>query len=196
MTSFLRLTMRNQWPRRGKSSSSALRSSKATLHLQDSWRLKYFTSFPWGGTESEELRQISRNTPEQNGFKTCEINSHRKVHLQNHVSLLLAHEDPWHHDKASLHHCWQRLQQLIYNIFCPFGCLHVLRMFVWTHGGQRSLQRLPTATGRLSCSNVQTYKTSCSLLKLSYSTNNKVSSHKWSTKSFHFSIFEVILLYA
>lgn len=59
VTSFLRLTMRNQWPRRGKSSSSALRSSKATLHLQDSWRLKYFTSFPWGQTETEELRQIS-----------------------------------------------------------------------------------------------------------------------------------------
>lgn len=49
VTSFLRLTMRNQWPRRGKSSSSAHRSSKATLHLQDSWRLKYFTSFPCGG---------------------------------------------------------------------------------------------------------------------------------------------------
>lgn len=46
VTSFLKLTMRNQWPRRGKSSSSALRSSKATLHLQDSWRLKYFTNFP------------------------------------------------------------------------------------------------------------------------------------------------------
>lgn len=45
-TSFLKLTMRNQWSRRGKSSSSALRSSKATLHLQDSWRLKYFTNFP------------------------------------------------------------------------------------------------------------------------------------------------------
>lgn len=47
VTSFLKLTMRNQCPRRGKSSSSALRSSKATLHLQDSWRLKYFTNFPW-----------------------------------------------------------------------------------------------------------------------------------------------------
>ncbi|TNN45389.1 hypothetical protein EYF80_044410 [Liparis tanakae] len=46
VTSFLRFTMRNQCPRRGKSCSSSLRSSKATLHLQDSWRLKYFTNFP------------------------------------------------------------------------------------------------------------------------------------------------------
>lgn len=54
---------------------------------------------------------------------------------------------------GKLHHCWQNLQQLIYNIFCPFvtsGSLLVLPMFVWTHGAQRSLQQLPTAANGYS----------------------------------------------
>lgn len=65
VTSFLKLTMRNQWPRRGKSSSSALRSSKATLHLQDSWRLKYFTNFPW---VEERQKQWDDASPDQTPF--------------------------------------------------------------------------------------------------------------------------------
>lgn len=76
VTSFLKLTIRNQCPRRGKSSSSVLRSSKATLHLQDSWRLKYFTNFPW---EWEKYRDTHTQTNNQRGTEYKDLERQRQL---------------------------------------------------------------------------------------------------------------------
>ena len=53
-TSFRTSTIRNQCRSWGKPSSSALRSCRATFFLQDSCRLKYFTSLLCGETQRTE----------------------------------------------------------------------------------------------------------------------------------------------
>lgn len=135
---------------RGEGSPPAQRSAPlrplCTYRTAGGWSTS--PASPEDGQKQRSWGKSVRNTPEQNGLKTCEIKSQGKLHLQNNVSLPLAHDDPWHRNTASPHHCWQKLQQLTYNILCPFGTsgsLHVLSMFVWTHGAQRILQRPPTA---------------------------------------------------
>lgn len=121
----------------GKGSPPARRSAPlrplCTYRTAGGWSTS--PASPEDGQKQRSWGKSVRNTSEQNSLKTCEIKSQGKLHLQNHVRLRLAHNEPWPHDTASPHHCWQKHQQLIHNIFCPFvtsGTLHVLPM--WTTG--------------------------------------------------------------
>ena len=112
-TSFRTSTIRNQCRSWGKPSSSALRSCRATFFLQDSCRLKYFTSLLC--RETQRIEDTSQYCHRRTGKYLPSVPSHPN-------SIQLYFKDPFNCSETQFplktQLCWRRWAHRQVPIFC------------------------------------------------------------------------------